>query len=70
MLELSVSEPPTLSPQRHIEDTIEEDDDDDDNDDDKSKEVSKTDIIFQLNFKFEYIKIYKSNLIMLNYLIT
>jgi len=68
VLELSISEPPTLSPQRLIEDTIEEDDDDDDNDDDKSKEVSKTGIIFKLNLKFEYeyIIIYKSNLNMLN----
>jgi len=53
MLELSVSEPPTLSPQRLTEDTIEEDDDDDENDDDKSKGVSKTGIILKLNLKFK-----------------
>ncbi|XP_022173862.1 uncharacterized protein LOC111036220 isoform X4 [Myzus persicae] len=43
-LELSVTEPPTLSPQRLIEDTIEEDDDDDDNDDDKSKENDSSEV--------------------------
>ncbi|CAH1708038.1 unnamed protein product [Aphis gossypii] len=43
-LELSVSEPPTLSPQRLIVDTIEDDDDDDDNDDCKSKENDSSEV--------------------------
>uniref|UniRef100_A0A2S2NW39 Protein winged eye n=1 Tax=Schizaphis graminum TaxID=13262 RepID=A0A2S2NW39_SCHGA len=43
-LDLSVSEPPTLSPQRLIEDIIEDDDDDDDNDDCKSKENDSSEV--------------------------